>query len=125
MIAETKLVKSIGEFFSRLFQSKKEKKDQDDSLLRDSYNLLKELEQTWYLPPGERKDFVDYTNLLLQKVQDIRLRKNKAMARQIRRFARRNCLAGVIPDSELQRAHKETIELLERMQTELGFGAPR
>ncbi len=93
--------------------------------LQQSYDLLKELEETWDLPTAERKDFVDYTNLLLQKVQEIRLRKNKAIANKIRRFARRNCLAGVIPDSELERMHKETVELLERMQTTLGLGGPR
>jgi hypothetical protein len=120
MIAETKLVKSIGEFFSRLLQSKKEKKEKDNQILRESYVLLKELEETWHLPLSNRKDFVDYTNLLLQKVQDIRIRKNKAIARQIRRFARRNCLAGVIPDSELERAHKETVELLEKMELNWG-----
>lgn len=119
MIAETKLVKSIGEFFSRLMQSKKEKRKQDDRLLQESYDMLKELEKMWFMPPAERKDFVDYTNLLLQKAQDVRLHKNKALARQIRRFAHRNCLAGVIPDPELERAHKETVDLLEKMQTAL------
>lgn len=125
MIAETKIIKNIGEFFSRLFQSRKEKRKQDELFLQQSYDLLKELEETWDLPTAERKDFVDYTNLLLQKVQEIRLRKNKAIANKIRRFARRNCLAGVIPDSELERMHKETVELLERMQTTLGLGGPR
>jgi hypothetical protein len=124
MIAETKIIKNIAEFFSRLFQSKKEKREKDALLLQQSYDLLKELEETWNLPAAERKDFVDYTNLLLQKVQEIRLRKNKAIARQIRRFAERNCLAGVIPDSELQRVHNETLELLTQMKTELGFGDP-
>ena len=112
MIAETKLVKKIGEFFSRLFKSKKEKKKQDASLLHEAYELLKELEQTWDAPPPERKDLVDYTNLLLQKAQEIRSRKNKAIARHIRSFAQRNCLAGVIPSAEMERVHKETVELL-------------
>jgi len=74
-------------------------------------NLLKELEQTWEVPPAKRVDFVDYTNLLLQKAQEIRLRKNRALARQIRAFSQRNCLAGVIPDSEMERVHQETEEL--------------
>jgi hypothetical protein len=117
-----KFIQRISEFFKRLFQSKKEKREHDAFLLKESYDLLEELEKTWNLPRSERKDFVDFTNLLLQKALDIRTRKNKPMARQIRRFARRNCLAGVIPDSELERAHKETLELLERMQTDLGFG---
>jgi hypothetical protein len=114
MIAETKLSKSIGEFLSRLFQSKKEKSERDANLLQESYKLLKELEQNWDAPPPERKDLVDYTNLLLQKAQEIRSRKNKAIARHIRNFAQRNCLAGVIPDSELERVRKETVELLEK-----------
>ena len=113
MLAETRLFKSIGEFFSRLFQSKKEKREQDALRLKESYDLLKELEQTWKEPPAKRIDLVDYTNLLLQKTHGMRLRKNKAFARQIRAFAQRNCLAGVIPDSELERVHKETEELLE------------
>lgn len=121
MIAETRFIKMIGGFFSRLFQSKKEKREQDAVLLKESYDLLKELEETWDLLPAERKDLVDYTNMLLQKVQEIRTRKNKAIARHIRRFAERNCLAGVIPDSEMKRVHKETEELLERMEAELGF----
>jgi hypothetical protein len=125
MIVEIKFIKSMGDFFSRLFQSKKEKQEHDALLLQGSYDLLKELEETWDLPAAERKDFVDYTNLLLQKTREIRARKNKAIARHIRRFAERNCLAGVIPDSEMRRVHKETGELLERMQTELGFGGPR
>jgi len=118
MIAETKLVKNIGEFISRLFQSKKEKSERDALLLKESYDLLKELEQTWDAPPPDRKDLVDYTNLLLQKAQEIRSRKNKAIARHIRNFAQRNCLAGVIPDSELERVRKETEELIEKMNPE-------
>lgn len=125
MIAETRLIKSVSEFFSRLFQSKKEKREQDAALLQGSYDLLKELEQTWGLPRSERKDLVDYTNLLLQNVQEIRLRKNKALARHIRAFARRNCLAGVIPDAEMERVHKETLELLARLRDDQGFSEPR
>lgn len=118
MIAETKLVKKMSEFFSGLFQSKKEKREQDATLLQEAYGLLNELEQTWNLPRTERKDLVDYTNLLLQKAREIRSRKNKAIARHIRAFAQRNCLAGVIPDSEMERVHKETVELLEKMNLE-------
>ena len=121
MIAETKLIKSIGEFFSRLFQSKKEKRERDATLLQESYDLLKELEQTWDAPPTERKDLVDYTNLLLQKAQEIRSRKSKAIARHMRAFAHRNCLAGVIPDAELERVHKETEDLLTKLKIQLGM----
>ena len=119
MIAETKLIKTIGEFFSRLFQSKREKREQDALLLKESYDLLKELEQTWGVPPAKRIDLVDYTNLLLQKTHEVRSRKNKALARQIRAFAQRNCLAGVIPDSEMERVHKETKELLDLLTPSL------
>ena len=125
MIVEIKFIEKIGGFFSRIFQSKKEKREQDAAHLQEAYNLLKELEQTWDLPPTERKDLVDYTNLLLQKAQEIRTRKNKVIVRNIRRFAQRNCLAGVIPDFEMERVHKETEELLEKMQADLGFGEPR
>jgi hypothetical protein len=125
MIVEVKFVKQIGDFFSRLFQSRKEKREQDALLLRESYSLLKEMEQSRDLPPSERKDFVDFTNLLLQNAQAMRMRKNKPIARHIRRFAERNCLAGVIPDSELERLRKETIELIERMRIEFGFDASR
>jgi hypothetical protein len=125
MIVEIKFIEKIGGFFSRMFKSKKEKKEQDAAHLQEAFDLLKELEQTWDLPPTERKDLVDYTNLLLQKAQEIRTRKNKVIARNIRRFAQRNCLAGVIPDFEMERVHKETEELLERMQADLGFGEPR
>lgn len=125
MTVEIKFIKTMGDFFSRLFQSKKEKREQDALLLQESYGLLKELEQGWDAPQAERKDLVDYTNLLLQKAREIRTRKNKAIARHIRRFAQSNCLAGVIPDSELERVHKETGELIERMQTEFGFDGPR
>ena len=114
-----KFIKNIGEFFTRLFQSKKEKREQDAVLLKEAYGLLEELEQTWDAPPPGRKDLVDYTNLLLQKAREIRLRKNKALARHIHRFAQRNCLAGVIPTSELERVHKETVELLEILRPSL------
>jgi hypothetical protein len=115
MVAETRSIKKMADFLSRLFQSRKEKKKREALLLQESYDLLKELEQTWDLPPAERKDLVDYTNFLLQKVRHISSRKNKAIARHIRSFAQRNCLAGVIPTSELERVHKETEELLEKM----------
>ena len=120
MIAETNLIKRLGEFFSRMFKSKKEKRERDTTLLQESYDLLKELESKWEDPSGRRIDLVDTTNFLLQKVQEIRLRKNKTIARQIRRFAQRNCLAGVIPDAEMERVHKETAELIERIKTGLG-----
>lgn len=118
MIAETKIIKSLAEFFSRMFQSKKEKREKDAYLLREAYDLLKELERTWDAPPAKRVDLVDTTNFLLQKVQEIKLRKNKTIARQIRAFAQRNCLAGVIPNSEMERVHKETVVLLEKMNLE-------
>jgi hypothetical protein len=119
MIAETRLLKGIVDFFSKLFQSKKEKREQDALLLKESYNLLKELKQTWEATPGKRIDLVDYTNLLLQKAHEVRSRKNKALARQIRAFAQRNCLAGVIPDSEMERVRKETKELLDLLTPSL------
>lgn len=120
MIAETKLIKKTSEFFSRVFQSKKEKREMDASLLKESYELLKELAQTWEAPTGKRIDLVDYTNLLLQKVHEVRSRKNKGIARQIRAYSQRNCLAGVIPEPEMERVKKETGELIEKMKTELG-----
>jgi Na+/phosphate symporter len=119
MIAETKLIKKLGDFMSRLFQNKKEKKEQEALLLKEAYDLLKELEQTLDAPSAERVDLVDYTNLLLQKAQEIRTRKNRAIVRHIRRFAERNCLAGVIPDSEMERVDKETKELLELLTPSL------
>ena len=97
-----------------MFQNKKEKREQDALLLKEAHDLLEELEQTWDAPPAQRIDLVDTTNLLLQKAQEIRSRKNKAIARHIRAFAQKNCLAGVIPDSEMKRVHKETEELLEK-----------
>ncbi len=124
MVVEIQFIKKINDFFSRLFQSKKEKREQDALLLQESYDLLKELEQNRDLPQAERKDLVDYTNLLLQKTKEVRIRKNRAIARHIRGFAQRNCLAGVIPDSELERVHKETGELIALMKTGLGFGEP-
>ena len=119
MIAETKLIKKMSEFFSRLMKSKKEKRERDATLLQESYDLLKDLEKTWDALPAERKDLVDTTNLLLQKAQEIRSRKNKAIARHMRAFAQKNCLAGVIPDSEMERVHKETKDLIEKMKVEL------
>jgi hypothetical protein len=97
-----------------MFQSKKEKREKDALLLKESYDLLKELAQEWEAPTGQRIDLVDTTNLLLQKVQEIKSRKNKSIARHIRSYAQRNCLAGVIPDSEMERVKKETVELLEK-----------
>ena len=114
MIAETRVFKKIAEFFSRLFQSKKEKREKDALLLKESFDLLKELAQAWETPTGQRIDLVDTTNLLLQKTHEIRSRKNKSITRHIRSYAQRNCLAGVIPDSEMERVQKETVELLEK-----------
>ena len=116
MIVEVKIIEKIGAFFSRMFQSKKEKREQDELHLKKALDLLKELEETWDLPPAERKDLVDYTNLLIQNAQEIRMRKNKAVVRDIRAFSKRNCLAGVIPKSELERVHTETLELLGKMK---------
>jgi flagellar biosynthesis regulator FlaF len=115
MIAETRIIKKIDDFFSRLFQSKKKKKEREASLLQKSYDLLNELEQKWSVSADERIDLVDYTNLLFQNAKEIKTRKNKATARNIRGFAQRNCLAGVIPDSEMERVRRETEELLEKM----------
>jgi hypothetical protein len=102
MIVETAAVKKILGFFRRMFQSRREQKEQ-------------EMEQSWKVPSAERKDLVDYTNLLFDKANRIKRRENKELAREIRSFAQRNCLAGVIPDSELERVHKETGQLLEKM----------
>jgi len=112
MIAETRGIKKIADFFSRLFQSKKEKKEREASLLQKSYDLLKELELKWSASADESIDLIDYTNLLLQNAKEIKTRKNKAIARHIRSFAQRNCLAGVIPTSELERVRRETNELI-------------
>jgi hypothetical protein len=116
MIVEIKFIEKIGDFFTRMFQNKKEKRERDASHLKKAYDLLKELEETWDLPLSERRDLVDYTNLLLQNAQEIRLRKNKAIVRDIRAFSKRNCLAGVIPKSELERVYNETLELLGKMK---------
>jgi len=107
-----KFINQIGVFFKRLFQSKKEKKEKDDSLLQGAYDLLMELTQKWTASPAEGIDLVDYTNLLLQKAKEVSRRKNKPIVREIQRFAKKNCLAGVIPESELERVRKETKELL-------------
>lgn len=113
---EIKFIEKIGDFFSRMFQSRKEKRERDASHLQKAYDLLKELEETWDLPLAERRDLVDYTNLLLQNAQEIRMRKNRSIVRDIRVFSKRNCLAGVIPKSELERVHNETLELLGKMK---------
>ena len=120
MIVEIKFIEKLGSFFSRMFQSRKEKREQDASHLKKAFDLLNELEQTWDLPPTERKDLVDYTNLILQNAQEIRMRKNKSIVRDLRAFAKKNCLAGVIPKSELERVHNETVELLEKLKTAVG-----
>lgn len=116
---ETKFIKSIGGFFSRSFQNRKNKKERDASFLQESFNLLQELKKSWALPPKERLDLVDYTNLLHQKAREIKIRKNKPLARDLLLFAKRNCLAGSIPESEIERVHRETDELIERMKAVL------
>ena len=113
--------KKMADFLSRLFQSRKEKKEREASLLQESYDLLKELERKWSVSADESIDLVDYTNLLLQNAKEIKTRKNKAIALNIRGFAKRNCLAGVIPTSELERVRRETKELMELMMTDLGI----
>jgi hypothetical protein len=50
----------------------------------------------------------------------MRSRKYKSLARQIKAYAQRNCLAGVVPDGEIARVHKETLELLEMLGKNLG-----
>lgn len=91
----------------------------DVMLLREAHALLKELESTWTLTSEKTKDLVDYTNLLLEKSANIRLRENKAIAREIRGFARRNCYAGSLPLSESERIHKETQGLLMKIADKL------
>jgi len=121
MIVETEAVKKILGFFRRMFQSRREQKEQEVKLLQESYDLLKELEQSWKVLSAERKDLVDYTNLLFDKAKRINRRENKELAREMRSFAKRNCLAGVIPDSELERVHKETGQLLEKMRLKSNY----
>lgn len=117
---ETKFIKTIGDFFSRSLQHRKRKRERDASLLQEALGLLQELKQSWEQPQVERLDLVDYTNLLFQKAHEIKIRKNKPLARHLIMFVKRNCLAGSIPDSEMKRVHQETEELLERIKTELG-----
>lgn len=118
MIMETRIIKKIAGFFSRLFQSREKKKEREASLLQKSYDLLNELEKKWSASADVRIDLVDYTNLLLQNAKEIKTRKNKAIARNIRGFAKRNCLAGVIPITELERVRRETEELIREMNPE-------
>lgn len=116
---ETKFIKTIGNFFSRPLQHRKIKTERDTSLLQESFDLLQELKKSWTLPPKERLDLVDYTNLLHQKAQEIKIRKNKPLARHLLLFAKRNCLAGSIPESEIERVHRETEELIDRIKIDL------
>jgi len=117
---ETKFIKTIGDFFSRSLQHRKRKIERDASLLQESLSLLQELRQSWELPHTERLDLVDYTNLLLQKANEVKFRKNKPLALHLVSFAKRNCMAGSIPDKEMERVHRETEELIERLKTDLG-----
>ena len=119
MIVETKFITSIRDFFLRSFQHRKNKMERDVSLLRESFDLLKELRQSWETSQAKHIDLVDYTNLLLQKAQEIKIRKNKPLARDLLLFAKRNCLAGSIPHTEIKRVQRETEELITRMKNEL------
>lgn len=119
MIGDIKIIESIIQFFSRLFRSRKERKKKDMSLLHETYDLLKELESTWTLPSTKTRDLVDYTNLLLEKSVSIRRRENKAIAREVLRFAQRNCYAGALPLSESERILKETQDLIMKIEDKL------
>jgi len=119
MIGDIKIIESIVQFFSRIFRSKKERKKKDISLLHETHDLLKELESTWTLPSTKTRDLVDYTNLLLEKSACIRRRKNKAIAREVRSFAQRNCYAGALPLSESKRILKETQDLIMKIEEKL------
>lgn len=119
MIVETKIIKTIGDFFSRSIQHRKRKMERDASLLQESFDLLQELRQSWESSQADRIDLVDYTNLLLQKAQGIKIRRNKPIARHLLLFAKRNCLAGSIPHTEIKRVQRETEELIDRIKIDL------
>ena len=55
-----------------LFIKKQEQKKEETKLLYEAYDILKVLEQTWTVPAMIRRDLVDSTNLLLQKVRMIK-----------------------------------------------------
>ena len=112
-IRETKIIDIFIGFFKSFFIDKQEKKKEETKLLYEVYEILKALEQTWTVPSTIRRDLVDSTNLLLQKVQTIKNKTNKAMAKEIRDYAKRNCCAGALPESESKRIHEET-ELLRK-----------
>ena len=119
MIAEIKIIDSIIQFFSRTFQSKKEKKREDTSLLHEIHDLLNELESMWTMPSTKTGDLVDYTNLLLEKSKGIRRRENRALGREVRDFAQRNCYAGALPLPESERIHQETKDLFKKIADKL------
>jgi hypothetical protein len=119
MIVEIKIIDQAKQFFSKLFQSKKEKNKEDISLLNEAYDLLMELESTWKSTLEKKWDLVDYSNLLLEKSANVRLRKNKKIAREIRGFAQRNCYAGVLPISESERIQEETQDLISKIKERL------
>lgn len=112
MIEKIKIIDSIVQFFSRIFRSKKEQKREDLLHLHEIHDLLKGLESTWTLSSTKTRDLVDYTNLLLEKSASIRRRENKAISREVRSFAQRNCYAGALPLSESERILKETQDLI-------------
>ena len=107
-IGEAKTIDIIIGFFKSIFIKKHEQKKEETKLLYEAYDILKALEQTWTVPSTIRRDLVDSTNLLLQKVRPIKRKANKDMAKEIRNYARRNCYAGALPTSESKRIHKET-----------------
>ena len=117
---KAKIFENFIVFFKSFSIKKKEQKKEETKLLREAYEILKALEQTWIVPQTIRTDLVDSTNLLLQKVQMIKSRTNKELAKEIRDYAKRNCCAGAIPSSESKRIHKETeclrIKLKEKLE---------
>ena len=118
-IGEAKIIEIIIGFFKSLFIKKQEQKKEETKLLYEAYDILKVLEQTWTVPAMIRRDLVDSTNLLLQKVRMIKRKTNKNIAKEIRDYAKRNCYAGAIPTSESKRIHKETEFLRKKLREKL------
>ncbi|MCJ7580434.1 MAG: hypothetical protein MUP98_07850 [Candidatus Aminicenantes bacterium] len=118
-IREIKIIDIFIGFFKSFFIKKQEKKKEETKLLYEAYEILKVLEQTWTVPSTIRTDLVDSTNLLLQKVQMIKRKTNKDMAKEIRGYAKRNCYAGALPISESKRIHEETECLRKKLREKL------
>lgn len=118
-IGEAKIIDIIIGFFKSNFTKKQEQKKEETKLLYEAYDILKALEQTWTVTSTIRRDLVDSTNLLLQKVRTIKRKTNKDLAKEIRDYAKRNCYAGAIPTSESKRIHEETEFLRKKLREKL------